>query len=196
MPQETMTPRERWLAVLRREKPDRVPMDYWATEETNRKLMKHLGLSTMDEVFERLHIDRPVFVDPFYVGPALPKGTDVFGIREKVIAYDGGSYTEADGAPLAQYDSVEEIKANYTWPSVDWYDFSVIPGQIEGREHRPIAGGGSEPFLFYKLLRGEEQAFMDLVLNPEIVHYCLDKLFDFDYQTTRRIYETIPGKVL
>jgi uroporphyrinogen decarboxylase len=32
MPRETMTPRERWLAVLRREKPDRVPMDYWTTE--------------------------------------------------------------------------------------------------------------------------------------------------------------------
>ncbi len=28
MPQETMTPRERWLAVLNHQKPDLVPMDY------------------------------------------------------------------------------------------------------------------------------------------------------------------------
>jgi len=28
-----MTPRERWLAVLERRPPDRVPMDYWATAE-------------------------------------------------------------------------------------------------------------------------------------------------------------------
>ena len=28
-----MSPRERWLAVLNRETPDRVPMDIWATEE-------------------------------------------------------------------------------------------------------------------------------------------------------------------
>ena len=46
MPRETMTPRERWLAVLRRGKPDRVPMDYWATDEATDKLMKHLGVST------------------------------------------------------------------------------------------------------------------------------------------------------
>jgi len=196
MPKETMTSRERWLAVLRRETPDRVPMDYWATGETNRKLMKHLGLSTIDEVFERLHIDRPLSVAPAYTGPALPAGINVFGIRQTTIVYDGGSYAESVEPPLAQYGSVEEIEANYTWPSADWHDFSLIPKQIEGREDRPICGGGSEPFLLYKELRGEEQAFMDLALNPEIVHYCLDKLFDFAYEFTRRIYEAIPGKVL
>ncbi len=36
---------------------------------------------------------------------------------------------------------------------------------------------------------------MDLVLNPDIVHYCLDKLFDLAYQDTLRIFETIPGQV-
>ena len=36
---------------------------------------------------------------------------------------------------------------------------------------------------------------MDLVLNPEMVHYCLDKLFDLAYENTRRIYEQIPGRV-
>jgi len=42
MPGETMTPRERWLAVLNRQKPDRVPMDYWATPEATGKLMRYL----------------------------------------------------------------------------------------------------------------------------------------------------------
>ena len=37
---------------------------------------------------------------------------------------------------------------------------------------------------------------MDLILNPEIVHYCLDQLFDLAYQNTLRIYEAIPGRVL
>lgn len=60
----------------------------------------------------------------------------------------------------------------------------------------PIRGGGSEPFLIYKNLRGQEQALIDLVLNPEIVHYCLDKLFDLAYQDTVRIYEPIPGEVM
>ena len=33
-----MEPRERWLAVLNHEKPDRVPMDYRATAEASRRL--------------------------------------------------------------------------------------------------------------------------------------------------------------
>ena len=37
---------------------------------------------------------------------------------------------------------------------------------------------------------------MDLILNPEIVHYCLDKLFGLAYENTRRIYEQIPGQVM
>jgi len=37
---------------------------------------------------------------------------------------------------------------------------------------------------------------MDLVLNPELVHYCLDKLFDLAYEATRRIFEQVPGQVL
>ena len=196
MRKETMTPRERWLTVLRRETPDRVPMDYWGTAEATAKLMKHLGLSTREEVFARLHIDAPLDVGPKYVGPELPQGTNLYGIRERTIEHAGGAYVENANAPLAQYNSVAEIEKNYRWPRIEWFDFSHIPQQVQGQEHRPIRGGGSEPFLTYKSLRGQEQAFMDLALNPEIVHYCLDKLFDLAYEQTRRIYEAIPGKVV
>ena len=193
MPKETMSPRERWEAVLERRKPDRVPMDYWATSEATEKLMCHLGVSTMDELCDRLHIDMPVKVYPRYDGPALSSGTDVFGLKYRDVTHDGGIYQEAINNPIAAYDSVEEIERNYTWPTADFYDFSVIPAQVKGNEDRPIQGGGSEPFLVYKLLRGEEQAFVDLIANPEIVDYCLGKLFDFAYETTRRSLETIPG---
>ncbi|MCS6859345.1 MAG: hypothetical protein NZT92_03365 [Abditibacteriales bacterium] len=196
MPKETMTPRERWLAVLRREKPDRVPMDYWATAEANQKLMQHLGCATMQEVFDRLHIDTPLTVGPRYVGPPLPPGQDVFGCRYKNVDYGTGVYAECVYHPLAEYTSVEEIERNYQFPSPDWYDYAHIPAQVACAPERPIRGGGSEPFLIYKNLRGQEQAFLDLILYPEIVHYCLGKLFDLAYENTRRIYEQIPGKVM
>jgi len=195
MPRETMTPRERWLAVLRREKPDRIPMDYWGTAEATAKVMKYLGVSSVEEMDRRLHIDRPLNVAPRYIGPPPPKGADIFGARYRKVGYEGGVYSECIYHPLAQYESVAEIAANYRWPSADDYDFSQIPAQIKGQDHRPIRGGGSEPFLIYKNLRGQEQAFMDLVLHPDIVHYCLDHLFGLAYETTRRIYEAIPGKV-
>ncbi|NLG26937.1 MAG: uroporphyrinogen-III decarboxylase-like protein [Chloroflexi bacterium] len=196
MPKESMTPRERWLAVLQRQTPDRVPMDYWTTNEARDKLMKHLGVADDRALYRRLHIDRVVSVGPRYVGPPIPEGQDVFGIQHRIADYGVGTYSEVAVSPLAQYNSVEEIEANYRWPDPDWWDYSDVPDQIVGLEDYPIRGGGSEPFLTYKSLRGQEQAFMDLALNPEIVHYCLDKLFDLAYKQTERIYAAVPGKVM
>lgn len=191
----TMTPKERWLAVLRGEKPDRMPMDYWGTPEATAKVMKHLGCATEWDVFKKLHIDRPVIVGPRYVGPPLRSGYDMWGCRYENVDYGGGTYAECVEHPLAQYQTVEEIEANYTWPTADWFDYRDIPGQVKGKEEYPIRGGGSEPFLIYKDLRGMEQAYMDLAVNPEIVAYCLDKMFDLAYQDTIRIYEQLPGQV-
>jgi uroporphyrinogen decarboxylase len=190
-----MTPRERWLAVFRRKKSDRVPMDFWATIEVFDKLKAHLGVTDDEGLWARLHIDRPVTVGPKYAGPPIAEGRDVFGIEYRTVAYEAGTYSEAVRHPLAAYASVAEIGANYTWPTPDWFDYSVIPAQLEGMEHRPVTGGGSEPFLTYKHLRGDVQAFVDLIENPDIVRYCLDKLYGFAYENTRRIFETVPGKV-
>lgn len=192
-----MTPRERWLAVLQRKKPDRLPMDYWATQEATHKLLKHLGCATVWQMYRRLHIDRVVTVRPKYIGPRLRPGYDLYGRRYKNIRYSDGQgvYRECVYHPLAQYNTVEEIERNYTWPSADWFDYAEIPQQVKSKATYPIQGGGSEPFLIYKDLRGMEQAYMDLALNPEIVHYCLDRLFAFCYENTRRIYEQLPGQV-
>jgi uroporphyrinogen decarboxylase len=221
MPEETMTPRERWLAVLTRQVPDRVPMDYWATPEASAKLIKYLGLGHASEAelvaalrsfssvgreneaagllrqaLQQLHVDFVVRVGPRYVGPSPEPGTDIFGCRYSSVDYGTGEYEEVTYHPLAEFDSVEEIDSHYTWPSPDWWDYSDIPGQIEGWEDYPIQGGGSEPFLTYKSLRGQELALMDMIVNPDMVHYVLDKLFDLAYENTCRIYEQIPGKIL
>ena len=195
MPKETMTPKERWLAVLQRKQPDRMPMDYWGTQEANDMLVRSLGVADMDEAMRMLHIDIPLVVTPAYTGPAHPDNTDMYGCSYCDVRYESGVYRECVTHPLADFKTVEEIEKNYTWPSADWFDYSVIKKQAAGMEHRPIVGGGSEPFLIYAILRGDEQAYMDLILNPDIAHYCLDKLFGFAYENTARIYGAIPGKV-
>ncbi|MCL4694168.1 MAG: uroporphyrinogen-III decarboxylase-like protein [Candidatus Hydrogenedentes bacterium] len=195
MPKETMTPRERWLAVLNREEPDRVPMDIWATDEAWDRLCAHVGCDRED-VCRTLHIDLPVTLQPRYVGPPLRADEDMWGVRYRDVAYGSGVYRECATHPLAAFNSIEEIDAGYMWPSADWFDFSELPAVVEANRDRPIRGGGSEPFLDYKNLRGEAQAFMDLLLHPEIVHHCLNKMFGFAYEVTRRIFETVPGAVM
>lgn len=190
-----MTSRERWLAVFQHHLPDRIPLDYWATPEVTARLMVHFGVSDHPALMQRLHVDDPVGIWARYIGPEL-KGTDAFGITYRIMDFGTGSYAETDSHPLEKFTSVEEIERNYNWPSPDWWDYSELAQQIEGREDHPIRGGGSEPFLTYKDLRGQEQAMRDLVENPEIVHYCLDKLFELAYQNTLRTFEAIPGKVM
>jgi uroporphyrinogen decarboxylase len=192
---DPMTPRERWLAVLKRETPDRVPMDYWATPEFNRRLRQHLNVRTTRQALVKLNVDLVASVGPEYVGPSIRRGYDVFGCRHTSIDYGSGVYSEVTQHPLAGYHSVEEIETHYTWPNPDWWDYSGVPGQAKRNQRYPIRGGGSEPFLTYKDLRGQEQALVDLMENPEIVHYCLDKLFELAYQNTLRIFEAIPGQV-
>ncbi len=196
MGRETMSPRERWQAVLSGKTPDRVPMDYWGTPEATAKLMRHLGCADERALFGKLHVDRPVVIEPPYAGPAVPADADEFGCRYRDVDYGSGVYRECIGHPLARFASAEEIRREYAWPKPDWYDMTALAGQLSGMEEQPVRGGGSEPFLLYKSLRGEEQAFIDLIENPGIAHYCLDRLFELAYQKTRRIYETVPGKVL
>jgi uroporphyrinogen decarboxylase len=104
-------------------------------------------------------------------------------------------YAECVEHPLAAYSTIEEIEAHYTWPTPDWFDYASLPAQIAGKEDYPVQGGGSQPFLIYKDLRGMQQAYMDLIENPELVHYCLDRMFGFCYEDTVRIYETLPGRI-
>jgi uroporphyrinogen decarboxylase len=192
---ESLTPVERWRAVFRREKPDRVPLDYWATPEFDAKLMATLGCGTRRAMLEKLRVDFVVEAKPEYVGPPLPPLTDVFGCRFGPTDYGAGSYEECVFSPLAGFNSVEDIERLYIWPSPDWWDYRSIARRLEGLEDYPVRGGGSEPFLIYKNLRGPEQAFIDLIENPEIVRYCLDKLFGLAYEDTLRIFERIPGRV-
>ena len=145
MPKETMTPKERWLAVLNRAQPDRLPMDYWATEEATQKLLKHLGVASVWEMYNRLHIDPLVTVSPAYIGPPFSPDRDMFGCEYKNIHYATGVYRECVSFPLSAYQSVEEIDAHYTWPTPDWFDYASIPTQITGKEAYAIRGGGSEP---------------------------------------------------
>jgi uroporphyrinogen decarboxylase len=193
---DSMTSKERWLAVLNRENPDRIPMDYWATPEATRNVMKYLGCGTEDEMLGRLHIDKPFTVEPRYVGPPLEPACDMYGCRFANIDYGTGVYPECVYHPLAQYASLGEVEAHYAWPTADWFDYSVLREQVNGRERVPVRGGGSEPFLTYVDLRGMELAYMDLIDNRELVEYCLDKLFGFACENTRRIFETIPGVVV
>ncbi len=171
-------------------------MEHWGTAEANERLARHMGCRDIDEALDILHVDRVVSLGGKYVGPAIPEDQDVLGCRLRSVEYGTGVYREVVSNPLAGYDSVKEIEGNYTWPDPDWWDYSGIPGQLKGREDDPIRTGGCAILMYYQMLRGQWQSYVDLVRHPDIVHYCLDRLTDLACEDTCRIYERIPGEVM
>jgi len=205
------TPRERWQAALEHRVTDRVPTDYWATPEFSAKLIRRLGLCDKPEAelvaglklplsdnnvrpsegfaalrrsLVELGVDFTVKLAPRYAGPSPEPDCDEFGCRHREVSYGAGTYDETVSHPLAGFDSVAAIERSYKWPEPDWWDYSTIPEQVKDWAHHPIQAGGSEPFMVYKDLRGEEQAYIDLRRHRDIVHYCMDRLFELAWPKT------------
>ena len=90
-----MTPRERWLALFNREKPDRIPTDFSATVEVHERLRKDHGCADPDEMFKKLHVDGTQNVGPVRTVHHHPDDpdADIWGLRYRTIEYATGKYS-------------------------------------------------------------------------------------------------------
>lgn len=192
-----MTPRERWLAIFAREKPDRVPTDYWATDEVTERLFRELGCSTIEELYTKLNIDGVTRVEPPRTKlhhPSDPE-SDIWGLRRKRMDYGAGAYDEFETHPLAHVSTVEEVHA-YEWPSADDHDYEAYRYMIRSvPRHRFVRTGEFEPFLLYCAMRGLEQGLMDFLECPDILEAALDHIFQYYYELNQRAFEIGKGIV-
>ncbi|MFH1022205.1 MAG: uroporphyrinogen decarboxylase family protein [Planctomycetota bacterium] len=191
-----MTSRERWRACLDGRRPDRVPTDFWGTEEVLERLRKDLGVQSDIEIFDRLGIDRP-----FGVGarrkvnhhPADPEA-DIWGIRYRRVDYGSGSYNEGVTQPLAGAETPSDIKS-FQWPDPADCTVDHIPGELARAEGRWVSAGGYEPFLLYGRMRGLEKSFEDLMERPELAEAILVRIFEYHYAVNRKVFEAGAGRI-
>ena len=196
-----MTSRERWLAVLGGERPDRVPCDYWGTAEVTRRLLADLGCADERALYERLGVDKLI-----HLAPKHPRATEdtwhmqslfsIWHIETRDMPYaDGlGTYTETAASPLAGAESVADIE-RFDWPNPDHWDTSGMRAQCEAWRGYPILGGCYEPFYLYCRLRGMEQALEDLVANPAIAEAIMERIFHIHYSVIKRTLDDLPGLI-
>jgi uroporphyrinogen decarboxylase len=192
-----MTPRERWLAVFAGRTTDRLPTDYWATAEFHAKLKQSLGIADDEQVLRKLGIDQPCGVGATWKLKHHPNDplADAWGIRRETIQYGTGSYAETAHHPLAAATTVADVNA-FRWPEPDDFDVTGIPAAIaRNAGYRFVRGGHYEPFLLYCDLRGMEQAYEDLLLEPAIAEAALAHIFEFFYEHNRRIWEAGAGQI-
>ena len=202
-----MTPRQRVLSALNHHSPDKVP--YAA-------ICGGLNPPAAEALAAFLHKDVAavyrLFYEPFdirgvgpaYIGPperntSRPDGAavDIWGVARKNVCYGAGTYSEICDYPLAGTGDVSELD-NYPWPSPDWFDYSVIPAQIEAirrqGDYAVIASCGNM-FETAWAMRGFENMLGDFIAEPEIASEILRRITDFYCEYSRRLLEASHGEV-
>ena len=167
-----MTPRERWLACLNGQRPDRVPTDYWATEEVTQRLLKEWGLPDYAALLRKLDIDAPAGAGPMML-PALlvlaevlrvSPGGPIRSLTEALarahpgdrIVVQAGTYAEpaivvtlpveivGEGGPLFLGGAHHTIEIRADRVTIRGIEFGrVIPSMLEDRAAIFVNGGGS-----------------------------------------------------
>lgn len=120
-----------------------------------------------------------------------PDGTsyDLWGHVIRVVENPTGAYEEYAAWPLAEATSVEDLKG-YAWPDPDWWDFAALPEvikQIDADAEHHVRFRIGSVFEVGWQLRGLQEMLMDLVLQPEIPRYIMERLTDVYVELTRRV---------
>ena len=105
-------------------------------------LMKHFGLSTMEQLLRVLGDDFR-YVEPPYCGPELktfPDGSieGYWGEHYKYAEFEGGKYLESVYQPFAGIETLEQLDRSH-FPTADWFDYSTIRSQCEALKHQGVA---------------------------------------------------------
>ncbi|GIK72807.1 MAG: uroporphyrinogen decarboxylase [Chloroflexota bacterium] len=123
----------------------------------------------------------------------LPDGTalDIWGHVIRIVHNPTGAYEEYAVWPLAGATSVEDLK-HYPWPEPDWWDFTPIRGvmaQLDAHEEYHLRFRIGSVFELSWQLRGMQEFLMDLVNQPEIPQYIMERLTEVYVENTRRVLE-------
>ena len=122
-----------------------------------------------------------------------PDGTsyDLWGHVIRNIENPTGAYEEYALWPLADAASVDDLK-RHAWPEPDWWDFRPRPAVIDrmnaGEPYHMRFRIGSVFEVAWQL-RGLQEMLMDLILQPEIPKYIMERLTDVYVENTRRALE-------
>lgn len=171
-----MNSKERVLAVLNHQEPDRVPLSYaGANADIDSRIKSHFGLAPDDNdgLLAALQVDtRRVYVA--YTGPCIHPDVDgrqvnqLWGIRTRWIENESGGYWDFCDFPLKDA-AIEAVEA-WPMPSPDDFDYTSIPQQCEKYgDYFVIYGspGVGDIINSTGMLRTMEQVLIDLALeNP------------------------------
>ena len=208
---ERMSCRERALMAVKHEEPDRVPIDAWLVPEIQKRAMDHFGCENYEELLAFLGVDFRNNYGPSYVGQSFkkhPDGTveDLWGVKRKIVTYGKGTahqgtYTEVAESPLEKFKKLEDIEKYDHWASADWWDYSKV--KADCKVHHPkycVINVGDrldrtaqlKPMMY---LRGIQQIFIDMAMNPKIVETIRDHIISYFIEYNHQVFKAVDGEI-
>ena len=201
------THRDRILALVNHEEPDRIGIGYSAAPEVHSALKEFLGIKDDEDLLEYLGVDlryvspkiRYKASDICYADPTIevtPEGIlkDIWGVGFIEKRTQIGTYIQLTYHPLYSIKSVEDL-GSYPWPQADIWDYSDIPNQIERLKGYPIFAHSRGFFEISWFMRGMDNFMVDLSLNPGLACMLMDKVKDYLIAKLVRILEAGKGKI-
>ncbi|MBO5354894.1 MAG: hypothetical protein J6B09_02380 [Clostridia bacterium] len=199
-----MTSKERVLTALHHVRPDRVPINFRATDILAERLKKR---HACDDLLEHYKVDFREIVVP-YTGPVFertPDNTwlDEWGVRRKEAITKTSRDVYIDLNPLGDIEDADDIEKllAYPWPSPDQYDFSVAEAMCDRYKDYAICGPGMhcEGYhgIFHQLtyMFGMEQAMCLLVTEEELMKTALRCITDYWLGYYDRLLSAAKGKI-
>ena len=191
-----MTPRERVLATLDRQRPDRAPVDYWAEPCVTERLLKDLRRKDQDALLDHFQVDVRGLSATDPPLKELPGGIreNFWGERwGKVNLLGTEEWFHVDGA-LAGAETVEDLE-RFDWPTPDVLDYAPLKTQLAKYEGYAIRYGFGDILERPALVRGKEEFFCDMALRPEMAHFMIDKFAEFYREDLTRALEATDGRI-
>jgi len=216
-----MTSRERVVAALSHQEPDRVPLDIGGGLSTTlvvegyENLKKHFGVEAetkmLSKIYRMVRLDEKVMerlgadVRPLHPGPPVnwtppPSEPDTFidiwGVKFKAVYYTETSfYYEVAEPPLKEAD-INDLE-KYPWPDPCDPGYTAglddrVKALYEDTDYAIMADSGFKALWEEAYqLRGFEQLLTDLIMNPGFVTALLERILEINMEATGRFLDIV-----
>ena len=197
-----MTSRERVRCAFAHEIPDRVPIDYLANPDIDRRLKAHFGLAPDDDEALRQALGVDFFeIVPPYIGPQLHapipgRKIDLWGIRTRWIEHGNGGYWDYCDFPLRDAD-LDAVEA-WPMPSPDDFDYTVVPALCKKHRHYYLMvgdPGAGDMINTAGMIRSVEQVLVDLMSDDPACLRFMDRKNAIQLKMLERALEAARGEI-
>ena len=192
------------MTVVNLGEADRTPVDFAANPATLARLYSELGCASHRQLLERLGadiVDLRGVVDPVWRGPMPKERIRADGVKENFWGWRTKMMPTATGPEesycdfaLDKCENVEQLAA-HKWPNPDWFDFSDFATRLDEWQGLAVMASGASVWQHPSFLRGLDNLLVDMVAEPEMAAFILDKFTDFYVAYFDRMLSAASGRI-